>query len=305
MNYCFCFIETPRTTKMKRKRDEVEDTSQSSKKARVVPFVKGKWSRCTNQLADWFDREEKQQEEDNQIVPRHIHVATTSEAGALYDIERRVSILRKTYYNGFSPSPQQRALFDLIITINLRWVVGERYEMYKPLLLTELQLAEIKRDLHYIMSRQQGKTTAVSETGVTMALHIPFKQSIFSTGGRTSKAMMKQMRAAARRRLTADEANRIIQENESELKIRVMPLEPCETELYSETRAYPASGASKIFFVVVTGTKRGERERGRGKEELISHRTVVVPCVALTDCAERANDGEPSHRSRVLYGGCA
>jgi hypothetical protein len=236
---------------MKRKRDESEIAEPAKRARAAVAFVTKKWSKCSAQLIDWFEREERQQEDEDSIIPRSMFNAAETGAGALFDINRRVTILRKTYYlnfNGnFTPSPQQRALFDLVVTINMRWVVGSRYEMYKPLLLTELQLVEIKRDLHYVMSRQQGKTTAIAETSATFAIHIAMKMSIFSTGGRASEALMEQTQKAVRRKLGDEAQVRMVRHNTKIMWTEVIPLEATQTVGYSDIRAYPASGASKSF----------------------------------------------------------
>jgi len=229
---------------MKRIRElEVDEELPQAKRSKLDL---GKWDKCIQELGEYFEQVEAIADEANEVIPLSMY-NVSSDTDAKFDIERRITILRKTFHNGFSPSPVQIQIFNLIMTVNMRWIVGDRYEMYKPLILNELQLSEIKVDLHFILSRQQGKTTVVAHAVKSFGIHIPRRIAVFSTGTRTSQALLSITKDAVRSTLGDQYKEHMLQENATTLKMKVITLESSVTHAqYSHVTAYPSSGASKF-----------------------------------------------------------
>ena len=170
----------------KRKRDDEEDPVVH-KRPRTL---KGRWGACARTLAHELRTQEAEDEMRYKLVPRSHAVALAIQVAAdpLADIERRIQMLHKTWTIGFKGWHYQRVLFDNMIVMNMRWIVGEQnYERYKPLIIAKLGLPEMFSDLNFVMGRQQGKSEGGGNNNATFAIHIPQKLALLAQGERNTQ----------------------------------------------------------------------------------------------------------------------
>jgi hypothetical protein len=179
----------------KRKSSEEEDENPKRQKSGATVVVAGKWKEGLSDLLQWQEKEAKRQR-DALLLRRRDAVAmdTRTENVGLVDPEARLADLRRDLYSsGMIPTKQQKQLFDLTMAVSLKWIIGDDFELHKPDLLKLMGLTDLFHDVHFIMPRQYGKTTGVALTVKTLALRVPMKICIFSTGARTARALMKMI----------------------------------------------------------------------------------------------------------------
>jgi hypothetical protein len=216
-----------------------------------VHFKTGCWAKHGRSLKDQFDKEFNRIKDDRKLITRSEIAANERLKNTGHvDVHARLAQLRRTFNSfGLVPTPQQRALFELMMMACLPRIVGPTWESRKIEIMRELNVKELPTNVHYIMPRQYGKTTGTAMGEAAIGYNVPLNSAIFSTGSRTARSLNRQIRNFVLR--LPDGAKRLVVSNAEVLEISTVPIQnkkDARSEFNARIAAYPASGDSKCLF---------------------------------------------------------
>lgn len=176
------------------------------------------------------------------------------------EIQRRIDALHATFRSNWPPGKKpwyyQLVMFDHMLVMSLRWIIGnlEEFERLKPVILGKLGLDRQFKDYNQVTPRQFGKSEGLGEGTGTLAIHLPMRAGIFAQGRRNSEQDLKMTKDAAKRKLGPEQLWRIKVDKADQFVVEIIPLDGNPEPRFSITTAYPASGDSKWVFLYCKGS---------------------------------------------------
>lgn len=186
------------------------------------------------------------------MSPAQAILAQVSAADPFVEIQRRIDVLHTTFRTGWAegqaPYYYQEVMFDHMIVMSMRWIVGSEpeFERLKPQLMERLGLDRWLKSYDQVMPRQYGKTEGLSHGNKALTMHLPMRIAIFAQGARNSEQDLKLAKEDIKRALPPGEEWRFKVDKVDQFEFEVIALDPRHVGKRSVVTAYPSSGDSKF-----------------------------------------------------------